>query len=44
MKGKLIEFETIMGPLGTFLNQLVNVGITIPEAEKSQEHKTVTVT
>ena len=44
MKGKPIESDTIRGPLVTFLNQLVNVDITIPEAEKAQEHKTATVT
>ena len=33
----------IRGPLASFLNQLVNMDVTIPEAEKAQEHKTVTV-
>ena len=42
MKGKSIESDTIKGPLVTFLNPLVNVDVTIPEAEKAQEHKTVT--
>ena len=44
MKGKPIESDTIRGPLATFLNELLNVDITIPEAEKAQEHKMVTVT
>ena len=29
MKGKLIESDTIRGLLATFLNQLVNVSVTI---------------
>ena len=44
MKGKLIRSDTMRRPVATFLNQLVNVVITIPEAVKVQEHETVTVT
>ena len=35
MKGIPIESDMIRGPLATFLNQLVNVAIKIPKAEKA---------
>ena len=44
MKGKLIRSNTIRGPLSTFINQLVKLVITIPEAVNVQEYKKVTVT
>ena len=43
MKVNLNRSDTIKGPAGTFLNELVNVGVTFPEAVKVQEHKTATV-
>ena len=37
MKGKLIRSDTIRGSLVTFLNQLVNVSITIQTAASEEE-------
>ena len=44
MKEKLIRSDTIRRPVATFLNQLVNMGITIPKAVKVQKHEMATVT
>ena len=34
MKGKLIRYNKIRRPVATFLNQLVNIGVTNPQSSE----------
>ena len=38
MKGKLGKSDTIKGPVGHFVNQLVNVFVTIPDISEGSKN------